>query len=700
MNWRSTISQFLISRQAGNARGTELVNADLAQLSYLHWLFSGLLAGLILCSFTLIAVLSWHNRLLSKAHQEVNGLVTNLKLTSNELSAANRRERQAMTEVQLQNQILQARDTELITQNARFDAALNNMSQALCMADANQQLIVCNVRFLELFELSPGVVQPGTLVADVFRIIAAVGRYDPNLIGGLCEQQQALVLSHSPGKFLQELPNGPALSISHQPMAGGGWVATYEDVTENRHAEARIRFMAHHDKLTSLPNRVHFHDRMADMLNEPSHSNERVAVLYLDLDYFKNVNDTLGHPAGDALLEAVAERLRHCVRDSDVVARLGGDEFAVLQRSVDQPAQAESLAQRIVERLRAPYDLNGHRAIVGVSVGIDIAAKRDTTPEMLMKNADMALYRAKAAGRGTYRFFVPEMDALMQGRRTMELDLREALGRNELEVYYQPIFDLAAGRVMGFEALLRWQHATIGMISPAQFVPLAEELGLINAIGEWTLQQACIDAMSWPSEIKVAVNLSAVQFHGEKLVQIVKDALEHSGLPPHRLELEITETVLLQDNEKTLLILHRLREMGLRIALDDFGTGYASLSYLRSFPFDKLKIDQSFVREMATRPDCQVIVNSVADLASQLGIRTTAEGVETAEQLAWIRQAGCSEAQGYYFDMPQPKTLIRRWFAEVPGTPFSGFPSEGGGNEKYALGLEHELDDKAAAVVS
>ncbi len=431
---------------AGNARGTELVNADLAQLSYLHWLFSGLLAGLILCSFTLIAVLSWHNRLLSKAHQEVNGLVTNLKLTSNELSAANRRERQAMTEVQLQNQILQARDTELITQNARFDAALNNMSQALCMADANQQLIVCNVRFLELFELSPGVVQPGTLVADVFRIIAAVGRYDPNLIGGLCEQQQALVLSHSPGKFLQELPNGPALSISHQPMAGGGWVATYEDVTENRHAEARIRFMAHHDKLTSLPNRVHFHDRMADMLNEPSHSNERVAVLYLDLDYFKNVNDTLGHPAGDALLEAVAERLRHCVRDSDVVARLGGDEFAVLQRSVDQPAQAESLAQRIVERLRAPYDLNGHRAIVGVSVGIDIAAKRDTTPEMLMKNADMALYRAKAAGRGTYRFFVPEMDALMQGRRTMELDLREALGRNELEVYYQPIFDLAAGR--------------------------------------------------------------------------------------------------------------------------------------------------------------------------------------------------------------------------------------------------------------
>jgi diguanylate cyclase (GGDEF)-like protein len=649
---------------AGNARGSELVNSDLVQLSHLHWIFSSVLAGLILSSFSLIGVLSWHNRLLSQAHQEVNCLVSNLKDTGRKLSAANQRAHQAIQEVQLQNQILQTRDAELNTQNARFDAALNNMSQALCMVDADQRLIVCNVRFLELFGLSPGVVKPGTQVADVFRAMAAIGHYDPGLIEAVRDQQQALVFAHNPDHFLQELPNGPALKVSHQPMVGGGWVATYEDVTEHRHAEARIHFMAHHDSLTNLPNRVLFHNRLAATLAEPMRRGERLAVLCLDLDHFKTVNDTLGHPAGDALLEMVAERLRYSVRECDVVARLGGDEFAVLQRSVDQPAQATLLAQRIVATLSQPYDLDGQRAIVGVSIGIDIASKRGAHPDLLLKNADMALYRAKADGRGTYHFFVPEMDVQMQERRTMELDLREAMARQEFEVYYQPIFDFTTNGVSGFEALLRWQHATIGMISPSQFIPLAEDLGLIVPIGEWVLHQACRDAASWPNGIKVAVNLSPLQFRSEGLVLAVEHALSQSGLSPGRLELEITETALLQDNEKVLATLHCLRGIGLRIALDDFGTGYSSLSYLRSFPFDKLKIDQSFVREMTTRPDCVVIINAIASLASQLGITTTAEGVETAEQLAKIRQAGCAEAQGYYFDMPQPKGVIRRWFTE------------------------------------
>ncbi|MBN8927457.1 MAG: EAL domain-containing protein [Rhodospirillales bacterium] len=653
------------------AHTSEMLFADLTELTRLHWIFSGVLVSLIVCSLVLIALLTWHNRLLARAHSEVNELVTDLQRTGLELAEANRRAHQAMDEVQLQNQILQTRDNELHTQNARFDAALNNMSQALCMVDGNQRMIVCNVRFLELFGLSAGVAQPGTQVSDVYRAMGAIGRYPATLIEGIRAQQQNLVFAHTPGRFLQEVSDGPAVSVSHQPMLGGGWVATYEDVTERRHAEARIQFMAHHDALTSLPNRVLFNERMAAMLKDLRRPDERLAVLCIDLDYFKTVNDSLGHSVGDALLEAVAERLRACVRTGDVVARLGGDEFAVLQSAPDQPLQAELLSQRVVEALRQPYDLDGQRAIVSASIGIAITGERGASPDLLLRNADMALYRAKADGRGTYRFFAAEMDAQMQARRAMELDLREALTRDELEVHYQPIFGLEANRVHGFEALLRWHHQDMGMIPPNQFIPLAEELGLIVPIGEWVLRQACKDAVRWPDGVKVAVNLSPVQFRSERLLQVVEEALRDSGLPAERLELEITETALLQDNEAVLATLHRLRALGLRTALDDFGTGYSSLSYLRSFPFDKLKIDQSFVREMATRPDCLVIVNSVADLARQLGIVTTAEGVETAEQLAQIRAAGCAEAQGYYFDGPQPVDAIQRWFVQRPDAIFA-----------------------------
>jgi diguanylate cyclase (GGDEF)-like protein len=646
---------------AAYSNSGELAAADLAQLGHLHWIFSGVLLAMIGCSLGLIIVLSWHNRLLSQAHAEVHGLVNDLTKTGQELSAANHRAHQAMDEVQLQNQILKARDLELHTQNARFDAALNNMSQALCMVDAKMRLIVCNVRFLELFGLSPGVVQPSTQVADVFRAMGAAGRYDPEMIAAIWQEQQALVHAHMPGGFLREVEDGPALAVSHQPMTGGGWVATYEDVTERRHAEARIRFMAHHDALTSLPNRVLFHDTMQQMLRAPGPGDERLAILCLDLDYFKNVNDTLGHPVGDALLEAVAGRLHNCVRKEDLVARIGGDEFAILLSSSDQPGHAERLAQRIVETMCQPFDLDGHRAVVGVSIGIAVETERNTSADVLLKNADMALYRAKADGRGGYRFFEAEMDAQMQARRAIELDLREAMWRQELQVWYQPIFDLAANQVTGFEALLRWNHPVHGMIPPMQFIPLAEELGLIVPIGEWVLQQACLDAATWPDDLKVAVNLSPVQFRNAHLVETVEQALAQAGLASDRLELEITETALLQDNEAVLATLHRLRNLGLRTVLDDFGTGYSSLSYLRSFPFDKLKIDQSFVREMATRPDCKAIVNSVASLAFQLGITTTAEGVETAEQLDQVRSAGCAEAQGYYFDGPRPAALLQFW---------------------------------------
>ena len=649
---------------AAYSQSGELAAADLEQLSYLHWVFSGVLLALVLCSLMLIIVLSWHNRLLTRAHQNVHGLVNNLTSTGARLTEANQRAQQAIEETQLHNQILQARDLELHTQNTRFDAALNNMSQALCMVDANQQLIVCNVRFLELFGLSPGVVQPGTQFTDVFRAMGATGHYDPELIEATWIEQQALILAHKSGAFLQEIQDGPALAVAHQPMTGGGWVATYEDVTVRHRAEERIRFMAHHDALTKLPNRMLFHDRMEEMLRAPGRRRDRLAVLCLDLDYFKNVNDTLGHPVGDALLEAVAARLRNCVRKDDVVARIGGDEFAILQLSAGHPNEAELLAQRITRTMCLPFDLDGQRAVVGASIGIAVATSHSMSADVLLKNADMALYRAKADGRGRYRFFEVEMDAQMQARRAIELDLREALSRQELELWYQPIFDLATNRVTGFEALLRWNHPTHGMILPAQFIPLAEELGLIVPIGEWVLRQACLDAADWPHDLKVAVNLSPVQFQSDNLVYAVEYALVQARLPADRVELEITETALLRDNQAVLATLHQLRNLGLRTVLDDFGTGYSSLSYLRIFPFDKLKIDQSFVREMATRPDCEAIVNSVAALALQLGITTTAEGVETAEQLELVRRAGCAEAQGYYFDRPQPASLLHRWYTE------------------------------------
>jgi diguanylate cyclase (GGDEF)-like protein len=647
---------------AAHARSGELAAADLTQLNYLHWAFSGVLLALIICSLGLIVVLSWHNKLLSRAHGAVNALVRDLTHTSQELSEANQRARRSMEEVQLHNQILKARDLELHTQNARFDAALNNMSQALCMIDADKRLIVCNVRFLELFGLSPGTVQPGTRVADVFRAISAAGRYDPELIEAIRVAQQALILAHKPGSVMQEIQDGPAMAVSHQPMTGGGWVATYEDVTERHHAEARIRFMAHHDALTSLPNRVLFRIKMEEMLRRPGQQDPRLAILCLDLDYFKNVNDTLGHPVGDALLEAVASRLHSCVREGDIVARIGGDEFAILVPSPGHPERAECLAQRIVRTLSQPFDLDGKRAIISVSIGIALATERTISADVLLKNGDMALYRAKADGRRGYRFFEAQMDAQMQARRAIELDLREAVQRRELEVWYQPIFDLAADHVSGFEALLRWRHPEHGMISPAQFIPLAEELALIVPIGEWVLQQACQDAAAWPEHIKVAVNLSPVQFKSDNLVEAVELALARTGLTANRLELEITETALLQDNDSVLETLHRLRGLSLRTVLDDFGTGYSSLSYLRSFPFDKLKIDQSFVREMATRPDCLAIVNSIASLASQLGITTTAEGVETQVQLDQVRRAGCAEAQGYYFDCARPAGELKYWY--------------------------------------
>jgi diguanylate cyclase (GGDEF)-like protein/PAS domain S-box-containing protein len=437
-------------------------------------------------------------------------------------------------------------------------------------------------------------------------------------------------------------------------------VGVIEDVTERKLAEKRIAHMAHHDALTDLPNRVLLRERLEQELAYARRGGQ-LAVLYIDLDHFKSVNDTLGHPTGDELLKAAADRLRGCLRDPDFIARLGGDEFAIIQTTLEQPADAAVLAQRLRdEMIRAPFELNSHHIVVDISVGIALAPIDSIDADQLLRSADMALYGAKSEGRGTYRFFAPEMDARMKKRRALVDDLRSALVNGEFELYYHPIVNVQNNQVSCCEALLRWHHPERGMLPPAEFIPVAEETGVMVPIGEWVLRQACIDAAVWPAGISVAVNVSPVQLTNEAWSHTVVGALAASGLSPHRLELEITESVLVRNSQATLRTLRQLRELGVRIVMDDFGTGYSSLSYLRSFPFDKIKIDRSFVDNVLNSADTLKIVHAIASLASGLNMITTAEGVETEQQLEIIRAAGCTEMQGYLFSPPRPVAEILR----------------------------------------
>ena len=437
-----------------------------------------------------------------------------------------------------------------------------------------------------------------------------------------------------------------------------GYLVAVVDITERRAAEARIAHMAHHDGLTNLPNRDFYQERLREALERGRSGNKRVAVMCIDLDLFKNVNDSFGHPMGDRLLKLVAERLREVVRDDNVAARLGGDEFAIVLAADVSPNEASAFAERLIDALSAPYQIDGLEVVVGASVGIALSPGDGTTSEELMRNADMALYRAKSEGGGVHRFFEPEMDLQAQKRRDMERDLRAAFSNGEFELHYQPLVDIAANRISGFESLLRWRHPQKGMISPAEFIPVAEDIGLIVALGEWVLREACAEAMKWPADVKVAVNLSPVQFRSRNLVQAVISALAHSGLPARRLELEITESVFLAETEANLAILHQLRELGVSISMDDFGTGYSSLSYLRSFPFDKIKVDQSFIRDLAANREAQAIVRSIVSLGKGLGVTITAEGVETEAELRCLRAEGCHEGQGYLFSRPRPNAEI------------------------------------------
>ncbi len=556
---------------------------------------------------------------------------------------------------------------ELQELNHWFDIALNNMARGLSMFDANRRLVFCNGHYARMYALPAELVRPGTHLSEIRKFRATLGDASPPAAGDagkvatVFSDMDRLLASRQPGTYNRDLPDGRIILISHEPLPSGGWVSIHEDVTRQRRADERIAELAHSDMLTGLANRVRFQDALDETFAQPR-DRGGFALLCLDLDHFKDVNDTLGHPVGDALLQAVARRLREQTRPADIVARLGGDEFAIIQSHVETAEQAEALAGRLIEALCQPYDVQGNQLDISVSIGIAMGWHDGANAKALMKNADLALYGAKAAGRGAFRLFESEMERRVNARRGLELDLRVALAEDQLELYYQPIVRLHDQSVSGCEALVRWRHPVRGMISPADFIPVAEQCGLIVPLGTWALYEAVKTAATWPDHIRVSVNLSARQFTGSDLVEVATAALAASRLPAHRLELEVTETLLLEDDPRILETLHRLRGLGISISLDDFGTGYSSLSYLRRFPFDKIKIDQTFVRDLSARDDCVAIVRAVAALAQSLKMRTVAEGVETTDHLQRVRAAGCDEVQGYLFSRPVPARDVEPLF--------------------------------------
>ena len=554
------------------------------------------------------------------------------------------------------SEILERRKGDLERQNMRLDAAVNNIPLGLCMYDPKGRLVICNQPYARIYALPDALLNPGTHIEEILNYLFDNGMSASSDRTNYIEWRREMIRRGQHGQQVHEL-NGRSILMQHHPMQDGGWVATHEDITEQRLTEARIRHLARHDGLTDLPNRMQFLESMAAIEGQLTRG-EEVAVLWIDLDHFKSINDTLGHVVGDALLKHVASRLREAKRDSDVLARLGGDQFALLLRPIDGPKEAAAVAERIIKTMAAPFAIGGHQILITASVGVAMAPTDGLTTDTLMKNADLATYRAKSDGRSTYHFFEPGMDAVLQRRRVIESGLRSALQEGQFRLAFQPLVELATNRIICFETLLRWEHPQRGPISPVEFIPIAEDTGLIGPIGEWVLREACKTATSWPGEVRVAVNLSPVQFRNPRLFEMIQTALAEAGLSPGRLELEITESLLLADSDQVLETLHRLRGLGVRIALDDFGTGYSSLSYLRSFPFDKIKIDRSFMRDLSRKGDSLAIIKAIIGLGHSLGMSLTAEGVETEEQLDAVREQGCNEVQGFLFSPPSPASAV------------------------------------------
>jgi diguanylate cyclase (GGDEF)-like protein len=566
--------------------------------------------------------------------------------------------------VKEQHRLLQEQERKLHAQNMHLNAALNNIVQGVAMFDAERKLVVCNLRYLQIYNLTAGQVVPGMSLREINQLRIGAGTVSEKAAATIYDK--VANAGSDIGQLHCYLEHDRCIAITTQLMSDGGVVTTHQDITDQRRSEAKIAHLALHDSLTGLPNRALLNEQLENALARVSRG-EIVAVQILDLDDFKKVNDTLGHPIGDKLLKMVADRLRAQVRETDTIARMGGDEFAIIEHFVSAPEQAAELARRIVDVVSQPFDIDGHQVAIGTSIGIAMGPHDGTTPDELMRNADLALYCAKGRGRGSFHFFEPAMNAQMQERATMEREMRSALANDEFEIDYQPIFNLASDEISGFEALLRWRHPKKGVIAPDKFIPLAEATRLITPIGEWVIRTACATAAKWPSHLGVAVNLSVVQFRSPALLEVVVEGLMTSGLASNRLELEITESLLMEGDEGILAILHQLRELGVRIAMDDFGAGYSSLSYLQTFPFDKIKIDRSFVNGISDSCSSSLnIVRAVATLAKGLGIVTTAEGVETAAQLEAVRAEGCTEMQGFFKSRPLSLAQVEQLVSSLP----------------------------------
>jgi diguanylate cyclase (GGDEF)-like protein len=571
----------------------------------------------------------------------------------------------------MENHIRRQREQELQIQNLRFNMALGNMSDGLCMFDAEKRLVVCNNRYCEMYRLPPELSKAGTPHKEIIKHRVVHGILKGEATESAAEQKIAALNALSRDAIssrIEELADGRLVRVTRQPMAGGGWVATHLDVTQQLQSEAKIAYMARHDGLTGIANRAVLLEKMDEALAHLRRRGEAFTFFMLDLDLFKTINDSLGHPAGDALLREVAMRLKPLLRETDVLSRLGGDEFAIIQAGepANQRRAASALADRIIAIIAKPFYIDGNEVNIGTSIGITLAPEHSANPDDLLKMADMALYSAKSAGRNVYRFFEPAMSEAASARHAIESELRGAIQNSELELHYQPIVDTKTRKVCGVEALLRWRHPTKGLIFPDRFIRLAEETGLITQISKWVLHTACAEAATWPADVKVAVNLSPVQFRKSNLFDIVTSALAESGLPPERLELEITETALIESAAESLAALQRFKNLGITIVLDDFGTGYSSLSQLTMFAFDKIKIDRAFIQNMTKRSECAAIISATLTLAQSLEIATTAEGVEKVDQYRLLRMAGVTSMQGHLFKRPGPASEID--FVKVYGS--------------------------------
>ncbi|MDO1582780.1 putative bifunctional diguanylate cyclase/phosphodiesterase [Rhizobium oryzicola] len=624
-------------------------------LKSLQILFIDMVGGLIACGLGLIVFLVYQNRLANKASRALELLTGDLRVSRDELVKAQADLEARNTDLKIQNQTLLIRDIQLRTQNDRFDAALNNMSHGLLMLDSAGRLDVCNSRFCEIMELERDDLRIGISFVELRDGIQSKFAESIRVFQAVMRATAEHATEGGATRFLHNCEDGRTLLSLCERLPNGGWIATFEDVTERRRVEARVEYMARFDVLTDLPNRATFIEVLQDALSKMDDRNEvQFGLLWLDLNSFKAVNDNLGHDAGDKVLQIMADRLRLCADQHDTVSRFGGDEFAILRRGVRDSGDMAAFAERVMEALSKPFIVQGREIPLGCSIGMTLAPLDGIDPQQLLKNADLALYRAKANRQGMYCFYEPKMDQSEEMRLAMELDLRQALAKDQLEVFYQPIAEISSGKTIGYEALVRWLHPVRGYISPAIFIPMAEEIGLITAIGEWVLRRACSDAANWSDTVSISVNVSTVQLKYGHIARTVEGALESSGLAPSRLILELTESALVGDNADTLKILTELKRFGVCLALDDFGTGYSSLSYLRNFPFDKVKIDKSFIDEINDNPDCLAIVEAIVRLCGILKMGTTAEGVETQAQLDLLASIGCELVQGYLIGRPMP----------------------------------------------